>query len=167
MRRSVHPMRKRTISAAAPERAAAGGEWLPLGQLAAVELTSESETHPVEAALDPEAIREGVGWRATEPGPQVIRLQFDAPRTVRRVRLVFEERERSRTQEFVLRWQPAGATVWREAVRQQFNFNPGGASREEEDYQVDFPAAAALELRIVPDVSGGDALASLREFRVA
>jgi len=40
-------------------------------------------------------------------------------------------------------------------------------TREFEDYAVDLAGVRALELRIVPDISGGDARASLAQLRLA
>ena len=136
-------------------------EWLPLEQVAEVEISSEDSSHPIEAAIT----EGGSGWRAAGPGEQTIRLVFPQAKPVRRVRVAIEEHERARTQEFVLRVSTPGG-LWREIARQQFNFSPGGATRQEETYRVDLPALAALELRIVPDISGGEARASLRELRV-
>jgi hypothetical protein len=129
-----------------------------------VEVTSEDSAHPIEHALVPG--REA-GWRAAEPGPQTIRLLFDQPQRLRRIALAFEEAERERSQEFVLLWQPVGQGRFLEIVRQQWNFSPPGTTREVEDYRVELVEAAALELRIVPDRSGGPARASLAEWRLA
>jgi hypothetical protein len=141
-----------------------GAAWLPLIDLVDVEITSESTTHPIEGALELEA---GSGWRADEPGEQLIRLKFRRPGPVRRIRLVVEERERPRTQQFVLRVADGLGGPWRDIARQQFNFSPSGATREVEDYRIDSPAVAEMELTIVPDISGGDARASLQQLRVA
>jgi hypothetical protein len=107
-----------------------------------------------------------LGWRAAQPGEQTIRLRFDEPLTIKQIRLVFHEDEQKRTQEFVLRWSPDGGQSYREIVRQQYNFSPPGA-REIEDYDVNLDGVTALELRIVPDISGGRAQASLAQLRVA
>src|SRR5947209_19297087 len=136
---------------------------MDLGQVARVEVTSEDPEHPVEAALLP---GRGPGWRAARPGPQAIRLVFDGPRHVRRVRLRFAAGAVARTQEFVLRWVDA-ASERREVVRQQWNFGSGGSAEEVEDYRVDLPGVVELELVVTPDISGGDAVASLAEMRVA
>ena len=64
-------------------------------------------------------------------------------------------------------WVPAGDTAPREIVRQQWNFEPSGSTSESEDYEVELPGVAALELHIVPDISGGSARASLAELRLA
>lgn len=155
-------MKKRMISTL-PPREEPTSEWLSLTDKVDVEITSEEETHPIEAAL---GVEDGEGWRAATSGEQIIRLTFKRPCPVRQIRVVFAEHERARTQEFVLRVATPEAG-WREVARQQFNFSPGGATREIEDYQVNLPAAIALELIIVPDISGGEPRASLQQLRVA
>jgi hypothetical protein len=80
---------------------------------------------------------------------------------------VFYEAELERTQEFVLRWSPDDGQSYREILRQQYNFSPPGAAREVEDYDIDLEGVTALELRIVPDISGGSARASLAQLRLA
>jgi hypothetical protein len=157
-------MRKRIISHAPGEVAAAEPGWLDLEHLVEIEITSEDVDHPIESALIP---RMGSGWRAVQPGEQTIRLRFDEPLRIKRIRLVFHEDEQERTQEFVLRWSPDGGQSYREIVRQQYNFSPLEAAREIEDYNVDLDGVTALELRIVPDISGGSAHASLAQLRVA
>ena len=138
--------------------------WLDLQRLAQVEFTSEDATHPIESALSPEG---GQGWRATEGGEQLIRFVFDEVQHIRRIQLLFDERQRARTQEFVLRWLPDREQSYREIVRQQYNFSPPGMVRELEDYTVDLVGVTALELSIVPDISGNDAFASVSRFLVA
>ncbi len=138
--------------------------WLDLQRLAQVEFTSEDATHPIESALSPEG---GQGWRATEGGEQLIRFVFDEVQHIRRIQLLFDERQRARTQEFVLRWLPDREQSYREIVRQQYNFSPPGMVRELEDYSVDLVGVTALELSIVPDISGSDAFASVSRFLVA
>ncbi len=134
---------------------------MPLEQVAEVEISSEDPSHPIENAL----MENGAGWRAADAGEQTIRLLFPQPKSVKRIRLAIEESGRARTQEFVLRAATPGG-LWRDIARQQFNFSPSGATREEEEYRVDLAAVAALELRIVPEIGGGEARASLRELRV-
>ena len=138
--------------------------WLDLQSLAQVELTSEDAANPIEAALVPGA---GLGWRAAQAGEQTIRLLFDESRRVRRIQLLFHEDQQARTQEFVLRWSPDGGQSYRDIVRQQYNFSPPGVTREFEDYAVDLAGVTALELRIVPDISGGDVRASVAQLRIA
>jgi len=139
-------------------------DWLALENLVKVELTSEDEKHPVETAL---IASSGPGWRAQQPGEQTIRLLFDKPHAIHHIQLLFQEDERARTQEFVLRWCADGDTACREIVRQQYNFSPPDNARELEDYTVDLNGLTVLELSIVPDISGGDARASLARLRLA
>ncbi len=72
-----------------------------------------------------------------------------------------------RTQEFLLRWSPDRGRSFREIVRQQWNFSPSGSVREIEEYAVDVADATMLELIIVPDLSAGEARASLSNLRLA
>jgi hypothetical protein len=140
-------------------------KWLNLEELAAVEVTSEDPAHPIEAALVPSSGTEE-GWRAGQPGEQTIRLMFDQPQRVDRIRLNMVERDVERTQEFVLKWSPDGRS-FNEIVRQQWNFNPRGSTREVEEYTVNLSSVSVIELSIVPDKSGGPAVASIAEFQVA
>ncbi|MHB8067706.1 MAG: hypothetical protein ACYDIC_07380 [Desulfobaccales bacterium] len=157
-------MRKRIIGHDPREVAAGEPGWVDIDLLAQVEITSEEADYPIEAALIPGT---GLGWRAAQPGEQTIRLLFDEPRSLRRIDLMFHEGEQERTQEFVLRWSPDGGQSYREIVRQQYNFNPPGATREVENFEVNLAGVTALELQIVPDISGGRAHASLAQLRVA
>jgi len=157
-------MRKRIIDHDSRAEPAAEPGWLDLERLAQVEITSEEADHPIESALIP---GRGPGWRAAQPGEQTVRLLFDEPQSLRRIHLMFHEGERERTQEFVLRWSPDRGRTYREIVRQQYNFSPPEAAREVEDYDVDLDGVTALELKIVPDISGGSARASLAQLRVA
>ena len=109
-------MRKRTIDQSYVNTSTAGQNWLDLERLARVEVTSEDAAHPVESAL---ISGTGSGWRAARAGEQTIRLIFDEPVRLRRIRLLFQEEEVARTQEFVLRWSGGGGASYREIVRQQ------------------------------------------------
>ncbi len=165
-------MRKRIITpspsaGASPEAPAAGASpeaWLDLEAVAEVEVTSEDPQHPVEHALVPGEER---GWRASGPGPQTIRLVFPDPQRLHLIRVEFDEPDRERTQEFTLGWSPAREGPAAEIVRQQWNFSPGGATHETEEYRVDLAEVLALELTITPDVRGGEARASLARLRLA
>jgi hypothetical protein len=156
-------MRKRlaTPLAATPS---AVRTWVDVDQTAVVEVTSEDGAHPVEAALT--AI-EKPGWRAAGPGAQTIRLFFDTPQRLRGILVEFEEADIKRTQEFVLRWSPDLGHSYREIVRQQWNFSPPDAVHEIEDYTVNLSGVTALELTIVPNISGGDARATLLSLRLS
>ena len=157
-------MRKRIIPSVQKDIPPTGEDWLDLERLAQVEITSEDAAHPIESALLP---GRGTGWRAAGPGEQTIRLLFEHPQRLRRIWLQFVEPVIERTQEFVLRWSPDGGQSFREIVRQQWNFSPQGATCETEDHRVDLSGVTVLELSIIPDISRGDARASLSQLRLA
>jgi len=155
-------MRKRMMQHTS-DAASVRQPWLDVASLAQVELTSEDPACPIEAALLPST---PPGWRAAQPGAQVIRLVFDHPQALHHLRLVFTEEQRARTQEFVVRWSADGGQSYREVVRQQYTFSPPGTVHEVEDYQGPFEGVTHVELRIVPDIQGGDACATLEAMRL-
>jgi hypothetical protein len=157
-------MRKSFLSPAPlPSEAPDGREWLKLQELAEVEVTSEGDGYPVESAF---TFGAGPGWRAASPGKQRIRLVFDQPQSIQRMRLQFNEPEVSRTQEFTVRWSGGPDEPLKEVVRQQWNFSPDGSTTESEDYVVDLRAVSILELSIDPDRGAGEALAKLADWRL-
>jgi hypothetical protein len=139
-------------------------EWLDLAKLAEVEVTSEDDLFPVESALLPGANR---GWRAADAGKQTIRIVFDQPQKITRIFVIFDELEISRTHQFVLRWTSGTGDPYREIVRQQWNFSPPETEREIEDYHVQLSNVKVLELVIQPDITAGQAVASLMQLRLA
>ena len=157
-------MRKRIINQTSQNRSSENQQWLNLENLAQVEVSSEDAAHPIESALIQDA---GSGWRSGQPGEQTVRLLFDQPQKVRRMRLVFHENEQERTQQFVLRWSSHGGQSYREIVRQQFNFSPPDTTSECEDYTVELDGLTTLELHLIPDIIGGPACASLAQLRLA
>jgi hypothetical protein len=156
-------MRKR-IMAPTPATAHAQEDWLDLERAATVEVTSEDEDFPIESSL---SIEPRQGWRASQPGAQTIRLVFDGPQELKRISLVFEENEVTRTQEFVLQASSNTGGPFREIVRQQWNFSPPTSTREIEEYAVKLSNVALLELTIVPDISGSAVRASLKRLRLS
>ncbi|MCU7834933.1 MAG: carbohydrate-binding protein [gamma proteobacterium symbiont of Taylorina sp.] len=157
-------MRKKIITPILHETAISGQEWLNIDTLAKVEMTSEDSSFPIESALLP---GRDLGWRAATPGEQTIRLHFEEPLSIKRIWLNFVESDIERTQEYVLRWSADGGKSWHEIVRQQWNFSPSGATRETQDLQVGLEQMNLLELIIIPDISGGNALASLAQLHLA
>ena len=155
-------MRKRVLNVDVPSKVDPAADWLPLDQIASVEVTSEDASHPVENALLPGS---DSGWRAGQAGAHTIRLIFDAPQRIRRIYLEFAEHEMERHQELVLRW--SDGRTDREIVRQQWNFSPNGSAHEVEDYTLDLRDVMQLELVIAPDRGGGQAVASLEKLRLA
>lgn len=157
-------MRKTIIAPVKKETAPPDQDWLNVEELAEVEITSEDAAHPIESAL---LLGTTSGWRAAGPGQQTIRLIFAHPQQLRRVWLNFVETHTERMQEYVLRWSPDGGKSFQEIVRQQWNFNPQGSTRETEDHLVELSGVTVLELNIIPDTSGGNAIASLAQMRLA
>ena len=157
-------MRKRVLNRGPQDILPPTQPWLNLEALADVEVTSEDPAHPIESAL---ISGSGSGWRAEQPGQQTVRLLFHQPQRIKRMNLVFQENERERTQQFVLRWSSDTGRSYREIVRQQYNFSPPDTTSECEDYTVDLDDLTTLELNIIPDISGGPARASLNQLRLA
>jgi hypothetical protein len=157
-------MRKRIIDSPWQSASPPNAAWFDLEQLAMVEITSEDAAHPIESAL-----RTGTqaGWQASQAGEQIIRIIFDEPQRLRRIWLLFIETMVERTQELLLRWSPDGGRSYHEIVRQQWNFNPQTANREAEDYRVALDNVTILELKIAPDINGGNARATLAQLRLA
>ena len=156
-------MRKR-IATPTPETAHAQEDWLDLERAATVEVTSEDKDFPIESSL---SIEPRQGWRAAQPGAQTIRLVFDEPQELKRISLVFEENELTRTQEFILRASSNPGGPFRDIVRQQWNFSAPTSTREIEEYSVELSDVGLLELTIVPDISGGAVRASLKSLRLS
>ena len=136
-------MRKHIINATEPNPPGTSEEWLNLEEIARVEVSSEDPKYPIESSFKHE---ESLGWRASQPGKQTIRLLFDEPKDLRRIWLRFSEPQVERTQQFTLRWTDSQTGPFREIVRQQWNFNPRGSTIEVEDYKVDLHHVLALEL---------------------
>ena len=146
------------------EIASSEKEWLQVEDLAEVEISSEDAAYPIESALLPGGTS---GWRAAETGNQTIRLLFNQPQQLRRIWMNFEEPQIQRTQEYVLRWSSDNGQSFHDIVRQQWNFSPPSTTNEIEDHRVELPAVTMLELSIIPDISGGTAIASLAQMRLA
>ena len=87
-------MRKRIITPTPATVLTRGEGWLDLEHAATVEVASEDKDFPIESSL---SIEPSQGWRAAEPGVQTIRLVFDEPQELKRISLVFEEDEITRT----------------------------------------------------------------------
>ncbi|SRR6266567_532980 len=156
-------MRKRILTPP-PATAHAQEDWLDLERAATAEVTSEDKDFPIESSL---SIEPRQGWRAAQPGTQTIRLVFDEPQELKRISLVFEEKEMTRTQEFVLRASSNPGGPFREIVRQQWNFSPPTSTREIEEYSVELSDVGLLELTVVPDISGMAVRASLKSLRLS
>jgi hypothetical protein len=141
-----------------------GPAWIDVRAVARLRASSEDPQHAIARAF---STTHGPGWRAADPGVQVIEVHFREPRDLTHIRLVFEHEGPARTQEFTIAWSARRGETHREIVRQQFNFSPGGATREVEDYTMALQGVETLTIRITPDISGGGARASLAECRLA
>ena len=155
-------MRKSIVSPSAVAAPPISEVWRDLERIARVEISSEDEQFPIEHALGK---KETTGWRGAGTGPQLIRLHFDEPLNIKRLRLHFVDRAAERSQEFAV-FAGTGSEL-QEVVRQQWTFSPYGSTEETEDYTVNLDSVTALELSIVPDISGGEARASLARLQLA
>jgi hypothetical protein len=160
MRKSIVSLSKGSSSASSDQKLDQG---LDIAQIASVEISSEDAQHPFENALQG---GKGGGWKAADPGPQVIRLNFDHPQTIRRIRLEFREQTRERSQEFAL-FASSAAFQKREVVRQQWTFSSGNSATEIEDYSVDLAGVLSLELEIDPGRHDKQAIATLELLAIA
>ena len=156
-------MRKTPIATSPGETRSALDAWLDIEDLAAVEISSEDPTHPFEAALRG---GEGEGWRAAKPGPQTLRLKFDKPTAIRRIRLEFRDKNQARSQEFRLSARNTSGEE-REIARQQWNFSPNGSTTEVEDYSVYMRDVAEVELAIDPGRHDQQQVATLQSIAIA
>jgi hypothetical protein len=159
-------MRKSIVSPSTTTATPISDLWRDLERIARVEISSEDEGFPIENALGKRVTE---GWRAATTGPQLIRLHFDEPQTIRRIHLQFVDKTSERSQEFAVF---AGhGTELKEVVRQQWSFSPGGSTEEIEDYAMNLSGITTLEVRIDPDRSHDPKLsqsyASLQSLKVA
>lgn len=141
-------MRKSIVSPSAAAVPPISELWRDLERIARVEISSEDEQFPIEHALGK---KETTGWRAAATGPQLIRLHFDEPQNIKRIRLHFVDAAAERSQEFAV-YAGTGTDV-KEIVRQQWTFSPYGSTEEIEDYNVNLSGITTLEVRIDPDRS--------------
>jgi hypothetical protein len=155
-------MRKAVLPTSGPEPRPALDTWLDLEHLAFLEISSEDPSHPFEHALRGEGTE---GWKAADLGPQTIRLKFDEPRAIRRIRLEFRESQQERSQEFSL--SACINNQKRQIVRQQWSFSPGGSTTEIEDYTVNLTGVSSIDLEIDPGRHDKQAHASLQSIAIA
>lgn len=152
-------MRKQIITPTSAPSPPAGG--LNLDAIATVLVTSELAGHPVENAFDGRRGPGGSQWISESGGEQTVKLAFDAPQNIRSVGLEIEETEVSRTQELQLAVSNDGEKTYRELLRQEFNFTPGGSTFEREEWTINAAGVTHLRLQIKPDKSGQPCRASL------
>jgi hypothetical protein len=159
-------MRKSIVSPSAVAATPISDLWRDLERIARVEISSEDEQFPIEHALGK---KETTGWRAAETGPQLIRLHFDEPLNIKRLRLHFVDQSAERSQEFAV--SAGSGPELKEVVRQQWSFSPNGSTEEIEDFTVNLSGITTLEIRIDPDRShdpkASQHYASLQSLKLA
>ena len=138
------------------------GQWLDLDDLATAEISSEDPQHPFENAL---VEARNAGWRAADPGPQLIRLRFDSLQAIHRFHLVIQDDGPERSQEIALFATTSSGR--KEILRQQWNFSPGGSNTEVEDHTFDLHGVSVLELEIDPGRHDKTRFASVQFIGVA
>jgi hypothetical protein len=137
--------------------------WLDVKALARFEATSEDSRYPIESAFE----QDGQGWRAVEVGEQAIRLVFNEPQRIQRIRLCFLEPDSERTQQFTLHWSTGSTSALKPLIQQQWNFSPTGSIIQIEDYEVDLNSVRMLQLIVSPEINSGPAVATLVSWHIA
>src|SRR4030095_13263761 len=101
-----------------PAERVAAPEEKDIAARATVWVTSEAADHPIDNAFDNHRGPGGSRWVAGAPGPQRLLLAFDAPQTLRMLRLEIEERDVSRTQELHVAISRDGGQAYQTLLRQ-------------------------------------------------
>jgi hypothetical protein len=132
-----------------------------IAALATVWVTSEAADAPIENAFDSHHGPGGSRWVADAPGTQRLILAFDAPQTLRTLRLEIEEREVHRTQDLQVAISRDGGHTYQELLRQEYTFSPPGTTFEREEWSVPAEGVTHLQLVITPDKGGIPCYATL------
>jgi hypothetical protein len=103
---------------------------------------------------------------ASSPGPQKIRLTFDHPQSIHRIRLEFREPTHERSQEFAL-YVTTSDHAHKEILRQQYTFSHNGSTQEVEDFTVALSDVTIIELQIDPGRHDKQQFASLHSISIA
>jgi len=144
-----------------PAEQVAGPREKDIAALATVGVTSEAADYPIDHAFDSHRGPGGSRWVAGTPGPQRLILAFDAPQTLRLLRLEVEERDVSRTQEIEVAVSRDGGQTYQTLLRQEYNFSPPGTTFEREEWTVLAEGVTHLQLVITPDKGGAPCHATL------
>jgi len=132
-----------------------------IAALATVGVTSEATDYPIDHAFDSHRGPGGSRWVAGAPGPQRLLLTFDAPQTLRRLRLEVEEHEVSRTQDLQVAISRDGGHTYQTLLRQEYTFSPPGTTFECEEWAIPVEGVTHLQLVITPDKGGAPCYATL------
>ena len=128
---------------------------------AAVQVTSEDPTHPIDNVFDHRRGLGGSRWVAAEPGEQTLILAFDTPQSIHQTIVEVEEPDVSRTQELRLSVSHDGGQPYRALRRQEYTFSPPGTTFEREDWAVRAEGVTHLQLWMKPDKGGKSCRATL------
>ena len=153
-------LRKHLLTDQPAERVPASGEK-DIEALATVWVTSEAPDYPIDHAFDRHRGPGGSRWVAGTPGPQRLLLVFDAPQTLRLLRLEVEERDVSRTQELQVALSRDGGQTYQTLLRQEYTFSPPGTTFEREVWGMPAEGVTHLQLVITPDKGGAPCHATL------
>jgi hypothetical protein len=156
-------LRKHLLTDHPTERVAEPGEK-DIAALATVWMTSEATDHPIDNAFDSHRGPGGSRWVAGVPGPQKLLLAFDAPQTLRLLRLEIEERDVSRTQELHVAISRDGGHTYQTLLRQEYTFSPPDTTFEREEWSIPVAGVTHLQLVITPDKGGALCHATLTTF---
>jgi hypothetical protein len=153
-------LRKHFLTDSPVGQAAEPGEK-DIAALATVGVTSEAAEYPIDHAFDSHRGPGGSRWVAGAPGPQRLLLAFDAPQTLRLLRLEVEERDVSRTQELQVAISRDGGHTYQTLLRQEYTFSPPGTTFEREEWAIPVEGVTHLQLVITPDKGGAPCYATL------
>jgi len=137
--------------------------WLDVKALARFEATSEDSRYPIESAFE----QDGQGWRAVEIGEQAIRLFFDQPQWIQRIRLCFHEPETECAQQFTLHWSTDHTSELKPLIQQSWDFKSAESIMQIEDYEVDLKGVRLLQLVVSPEIKHDPAVATLVSWHLA
>lgn len=139
---------------------------MPLLALAEVRASSEDDGHPILLAFDDGEAPGSTCWKAQDPGEQTVTVAFREACRLRQVTMQVEEREVTRTQEVQLAVSTDGGLTYRELLRQEFTFSPGGATWEQENWRVQQDDVTNVRLVIKPDKGRTDVYATLTSLQL-
>ena len=139
------------------------GSTMDIAAVAAVLVTSEDPTHPIDLAFDGQGASR---WISGESGEQTVIVAFDAAQSIRAVHLEVDEPDVARTQELDLSLSTDGGQTYRHLLRQEYNFSPPDSSHETERWSIVADGVTHLRLRIKPDKGGKPCRATLTTLAV-
>ena len=115
--------------------ARAAGE-IDITASATIAYSSEDRAHPVEYLLDGHSGPGATRWISARPDTtEHIVIEFDRPQTISRLVYEVEETMRERTQEVRVEVSEDGGQSYRQILVQEYNFSPGGATYQREEFQ--------------------------------